>query len=820
MNPMKKNKTQTKTLLPSRRSNDSLSALNSVLLRSRIVLLLTVLIAVPFVVMRAGDALSDRNNDIRQWLPGELSQTKDYDWFLQQFGSEEFVVVSWQGATLTDGRVDKFATGLTDRSNFFREVLSGPQILSDLQSGRLALDEQEAKERMTGALLGPDGNTTAILVRLNDDGLADRHAAVADIRDIAAETGIDGSALRLGGPTMESVTLDVESERSRYVLSAFALLLSSVAAWRCLRSVTLMTTVLVIALFCAAASLAWVSVLGDQLNMIMITMPTLIYVLTISGSIHVTHYFQESVNEVGRERAMGRALQMAWVPCVLTAVTTAIGLGSLTVSHVLPVNLFGFYSAIGVLTGLPIVLLALPAVLSFLVYPQSDENAKESRQTEHRGFVANRLHSVAELVMRRNGLIAIAGISAMIIGAIGLTHLKTSVRIIDFFSPKSQIISDYQWLEENLGPLVPVEVVVRVPEENRMRMTQRVQMVRDVQQALKELAAVDGIVSAATYIPEAPPQRGLARLAGNAAVERKLQNATGELQDSGYLADDGSAQLWRISARVSAMEDLDYGLFVKRLQAAVDPVVADYQRDRDGADAELSVVYTGIVPLIYKAQRMLLNDLTTSFFSAFGLIAVVMQVLMKGLRSGLLSMLPNTFPAIVVFGLMGWLGWNVDIGAMITASVAMGIAVDDTIHFMSWFRRGLVQGMSRRDAIREAYQRCGLAMLQTTAICGLGMAAFAFSGFGPTSGFATLMVTLLLAAVVGDLVFLPALLAGPLGRVFEKRVRSSEAITESDGQTQPWLHSAPVPAAAALRGDGRSGLLQPPSMQTERRTAG
>ena len=129
-------------------------------------------------------------------------------------------------------------------------------------------------------------------------------------------------------------------------------------------------------------------------------------------------------------------------------------------------------------------------------------------------------------------------------------------------------------------------------------------------------------------------------------------------------------------------------------------------------------------------------------------------------------MIPNLFPVVVVFGIMGWSGILVDVGTMMTASVALGVAVDDTMHYLTWFRRGLDEGLDRKGAAMRAYERCGTAMTQTTLIGGLGLAAFAFSTFTPTQRFGTLMLTLLAVALVGDLVFLPALLTGPLGRVF------------------------------------------------------
>jgi uncharacterized protein len=198
-------------------------------------------------------------------------------------------------------------------------------------------------------------------------------------------------------------------------------------------------------------------------------------------------------------------------------------------------------------------------------------------------------------------------------------------------------------------------------------------------------------------------------------------------------------------------------------------------------------IYTGVVPVVYKAQRTLLNSLIESIGWAFVMIAVVMIVLLRSVRAGMVSMIPNVFPVVMIFGAMGWLGVSVDIGSMMTASVAMGVAVDDTIHFLTWFRTGLDQGLERTGAIRLAYRRCAVAMTQTTAIGGLGLAVFAASSFTPTQRFGVLMLTLLTAALVGDLIFLPALLAGPLGRVFRpgRKQGEREPAAVSSDERQP-----------------------------------
>ncbi len=127
-------------------------------------------------------------------------------------------------------------------------------------------------------------------------------------------------------------------------------------------------------------------------------------------------------------------------------------------------------------------------------------------------------------------------------------------------------------------------------------------------------------------------------------------------------------------------------------------------------------------------------------------------------------MIPNVFPALVAFGVMGLLAVSVDIGTMMTASAAMGIAVDDTLHFLVWFRRGTERGWTARRSVRYAFHHCATAMLQTSIICGLGLLAFMASPFAPIARFGLVMALMLSLALLGDLVLLPAVLCSGLGR--------------------------------------------------------
>jgi predicted RND superfamily exporter protein len=144
-----------------------------------------------------------------------------------------------------------------------------------------------------------------------------------------------------------------------------------------------------------------------------------------------------------------------------------------------------------------------------------------------------------------------------------------------------------------------------------------------------------------------------------------------------------------------------------------------------------------------------------------------MMWITRSWRGGLLAMIPNVLPVIVVFGTMGMLGLRLDIAGILTASVALGIAVDDTLHFICWYMSALGRTSSRQQAVVESFRACSASMIHTTLICCLSMMPFLFSGFLPTQQFAKLMIAILSGAIIGDLLILPALLLSPWGSVIK-----------------------------------------------------
>jgi predicted RND superfamily exporter protein len=259
-------------------------------------------------------------------------------------------------------------------------------------------------------------------------------------------------------------------------------------------------------------------------------------------------------------------------------------------------------------------------------------------------------------------------------------------------------------------------------------------------------------------------------------MNKHLYEARSRFLESDYLAEDPDSgeELWRIHVRVAALKGVDYGEFIQQIKAKVEPLLnanvdAETKAARGyGLVGVNGAIYTGLTPVVYKAESALLRGLVESFFTAFAMMAVIMTIVFRDVRAGLYTMLPNAWPVAVVFGLMSWLGIALDIGTMMTAGVAMGVCVDDTVHFANWFRRATRMGLPRREAVVMAYENSAGAIYQSTVIVALGLASFGLSNFMPTQRFGILMGTLLTFGLIADLVLTPAMLSGAIGRYFLK----------------------------------------------------
>ncbi len=220
-----------------------------------------------------------------------------------------------------------------------------------------------------------------------------------------------------------------------------------------------------------------------------------------------------------------------------------------------------------------------------------------------------------------------------------------------------------------------------------------------------------------------------------------------------------------------------------KVKNAVASVLPSWVDPRDFRD-DIHVEYTGVVPLVYKAQHSLMDGLVWGFLTDFALIVAVMMLVCRDWSAGAVLLLPSAFPAVVVFGSMGWIhhmlqtgGWGalwIDIGYVMAPAVALGVTVDDVVHFMLWFQRGIQEGKTRKESVELAFRGCARAMYQSWGVIGIGLSVFSLSPFMPTRNFGIMMISMLTVALAGNLLMLPAVLAGPGGKIFAWGIRRKE----------------------------------------------
>ncbi len=759
-------------------NRESLSASGSLWaswwVRLALVTAVGLLITAPFAIHGSELGLKSMFNAPLLWIDHDAPARKQFNEFLELFGTHEMVVVSWPGCTVDDQRLDRAGERLREvhrelveagQTPLFTHVLTGNTMLDELRAAPIDLSRKAAINRLTGVLVGHDGKTSCLVVELSAAGGMGRKQSIPLIRDTVSQAvNLPPEELIVSGPAVDGLAIDYESMQSIDQFSVPSVLISMILCWVCLRSFWLTIPIVIIGAWSQGLMLASIHYSGMTMNAILIVLPALVFVLTVSAGVHLAHYFLEEVGNGGTKEAPLRAVQKATVPCVLAAITTAIGLASLCISDIEPVRQFGLLGAIGIVICVALLFMLVPGFMEIWLRiadrrtsPIGVSTTKDTSVLSHLRVSARAAHAT----LRWGLLIRWGCIIAMIGCGYGLTKLQTSVDVVSLLSENNRVVKDFHWIEDNISPLVPIEVIVRFDQDSNVEPLDRLRVIAAVQGTIDQIDLIEGTMSAVTFMPPLPSSVGLGKTVRRNVFLSQLELGRKDLIEANYLAEVDGGEAWRISARMPGNAQFKHAEFLQKMQLQVDELLT--MAAEEGYTG-ISSSSTGVLVLSFRIQEMLLADLFKSFLSALALVAIVMIIALRSVLGGLMAMLPNIFPTIILFGAMGWMSRSIDIGTVMTASVALGIAVDGTFHFLKWFSLAVKQGRSQQEAIEVAYAHCAGALVQSTIICGCGLLIYAFSGFMPVRNFSFVLMLLLIIALFGDLVLLPALLAGRMGR--------------------------------------------------------
>ena len=488
---------------------------------------------------------------------------------------------------------------------------------------------------------------------------------------------------------------------------------------------------------------------GKSLNVITVVLPPLILVVGFAYAVHVVAEYQDLLRRGYRDPegggAVREALRHVALPVLLTGATTAAGFLSLAVSPLVAIREFGLYATAGVVATLLISLSFAPAVLQLLPPPRRRQGGAGADWFER---VAGR---VAEFDMRRRVPILLAGLAVALVAVGGVGRIRISTDVIQLFAPESDVRRHFEAINAHLEGSDALYVVLSADYRDAFKEPVNLRIVEDLQRWLEAQPEIGGTTSLVDYL--ALINRGFhdddpAYLAipesRRLAAQLLLFGANDELEsfvDSRY-------QTVSIVARSKAIDSGDVTALVRRIESRLEEI-----------PAHLEARVTGNSVLINKTSDEIALGQSASLALAFLMIYAILCLLFMSFRVGLLALIPNALPVLVYFGTLGITGVTLNTTTGLVACLVLGIAVDDTIHFLARFNTSAKRLADETKGIREALWMVGRPVTYTSLALCLGFLAMTTSELQNQREFGALAAFTLGFAWLVDVVFTPALAA-------------------------------------------------------------
>lgn len=706
-------------------------------------------------------------------MPAEGPERELYERTRRLFGSSESLVLALAAEDVFEPAVLERVVAVTRRLEAIPEVRE-VRSLATAQSIRSErgdlvvaplLEEiprsPEALERLrrdvaanplyAGRLVSEDASATALVVSLDDvsDRALVEDRVVERIVGAAREAAGALSVWVAGPPHQKSFTGRQLTSEMRVMLPLILLLVALVlaVAIRSVRGVFLPLLAIVLGLLWTLGALA---ALGRELNLVTVSVPALILTVGFTYALHVvSEYYAElrlADEPLGRREAVRRTLGEVALPVLVTGITTGAGFLALALNPVPAVRQFGLFSLLGVAFTLLAALTVVPAVLALL--PVSRRRDAPARTGSFDRAADALAHSVCA---HRRTTIA-AGVVVLAVAVAGMTQIRVAIEFPGNLDPSHPVRADWEAINQRLGGASPLRIVVEAPEPQGLLEPEALRAIRELQEWLEAQPEVGVTASIADYLM---------------LLNRALHGDDPEhftVPDRKRLA--SQLLLFGASPQTASMIDAPR----QRTSIAVNATVGDSDRitalvDRIRERVEtlpggLSGSVTGSGALLYRVQDDVSRGQLVSLCAAFALIYAVLALMFTSLRVGLLALFPNVLPIAVYFGTLGYSGVTLNPSTSLVGCLALGIAVDDTIHYFARFNAEAKRSASELEGARRALRALIRPVTFTTLGLCLGFLVLTGSELGSQVEFGLLSAFTIAVAWGVDLTLSPALCSG------------------------------------------------------------
>ncbi|MEM7306836.1 MAG: efflux RND transporter permease subunit [Planctomycetota bacterium] len=604
---------------------------------------------------------------------------------------------------------------------------------ADAEQLRAARERALEHPLVGGSLLSPDGRTTLVVVRLagGDLTIEDLEPSTIALRELARELERHpGVRARVTGVPAFRVEIFNTIRREQILFMALGAVVCLGVAFVLLRSVRACLVVLVPPAIGSVWVLGGLGLTGQRLDLLGIVLPVLFILIAFTDTVHL-------VIDVRRELARGQgpldaahhAIRTLGMPCFLTSITTAVGFGSLTLGGVPMIRNFGFQAMAGVLVIFVAVLTTLPLAVTFVRLEGRDAGAGSAW-----------IGRLVDAVTARPRRIGFAGVAATVALVLACFRLVPENRLTEATPQGNETYQALRHCEEAFGGLLPLYVLVEWERELQLASPVVLAATEEAQALLGREELLSRPLSALSLIELLP---------GSQTAGAELLGGLPSTLVQRFVREDSRRAV--VVARVPDLGTPELQPLIERIEAGL----ADIEERSPGV--ELSLTGTDVVAR--RNVNRMISDLARGLAVAALVIFGVIALEFRSLRLGLLSLLPNVFPLAVVGGLLVATGRPLQMVSAVLFTVLLGIAVDDTIHLLSRYRREVAEDGDVRAALRRTGASVGAAILTTTVVLVAGYSVVFLSSVPTNHLFAALICVGLCAAFVGDLLLLPALLA-------------------------------------------------------------
>jgi uncharacterized protein len=607
-----------------------------------------------------------------------------------------------------------------------------------------------------GSLVARDARATTFLVRLADvsdedlleSGLDRRVEAEAR----AAFAGVPGAEVWLtGGPHIqaESARVLLSESATLPLASLVALGAVLVLAFRTLRGVLVPLATISLGVLW---TLGLAAAAGHALNAVTVLVPPLVTTLGLSYAVHVLSEYYRALGEGGdrpRRERVGEALGHTALPLVTCGLTTALGFASLCLSPLGAVRAFGALSVAGTLFTVVAALTFAPAVLALLPAPRRLPPSASGRLAER---LDRALGALAGFDLDGRRLVLAAAALVLGVSLYGASRIRVGSQQIRKFSADAPVRVDFEAINERLGGVNPLMVVLETDRTEGFKDPEALRAVADLQAWLAAQPEIGGTTSLVDYLEVANRAfRGgdaaaLALPETRGAVSQLLFAAGGD-EVSAFV--DAGFETAAVRVRARAIDSAEVAALTRRIEARL----GDLPPPLRGAVTGSSVVFNQALDEIIRGQA-------TSLVTGLGVIYVVLAVMFLSARIGVVALLPNALPIVFYFGLLGLTGVTLSPGTSLVAPIVLGIAVDDTIHYFARFIGDARRLASERQATHSALRAVGLPMTWTTVALCAGFLVLNASAFDTQGQLGNLAAGTLAFAWLCDMTLTPALCSG------------------------------------------------------------